>query len=177
MLCKIWGSHGGDYEEYRLLWCYALWLLWELTFRRKAHGVTSQKTAFFNLNPVLLPPNRELRGTPEHTVNYSVFEPWTPEDGFKWWPLHLSCRVLPGTLPCSTVPFLIPQHCLTRFHKIFHRPQTTPPPSRRPFSSHTRPALGHHGLRDSTWLQPILPIHRRITSDGSGWAGLGCGSN
>jgi hypothetical protein len=24
--CNIWGSHGGDYEECRLLGCYALWL-------------------------------------------------------------------------------------------------------------------------------------------------------
>jgi hypothetical protein len=27
MLCKIWGFHGGDYEELRLLGCYAMWLL------------------------------------------------------------------------------------------------------------------------------------------------------
>jgi hypothetical protein len=26
-LCKIWGFHGGDYEEWRLLGCYAVWLL------------------------------------------------------------------------------------------------------------------------------------------------------
>jgi hypothetical protein len=26
-LCKIWGFHGGDYEECRLLGCYAGWLL------------------------------------------------------------------------------------------------------------------------------------------------------
>jgi hypothetical protein len=26
MLCKIWGFHGGDYEECRLLGCYAVWL-------------------------------------------------------------------------------------------------------------------------------------------------------
>jgi hypothetical protein len=26
-LCKIWGFHGGDYEEWRLLRCYAVWLL------------------------------------------------------------------------------------------------------------------------------------------------------
>jgi hypothetical protein len=25
--CKIWGLHGGDYEEWRLLGCYAMWLL------------------------------------------------------------------------------------------------------------------------------------------------------
>jgi hypothetical protein len=24
---KIWGFHGGDYEEWRLLGCYAVWLL------------------------------------------------------------------------------------------------------------------------------------------------------
>jgi hypothetical protein len=33
LLCKIWGFHEGDYEEYRLLGCYAVLLLWELTFR------------------------------------------------------------------------------------------------------------------------------------------------
>jgi hypothetical protein len=26
-LCKIWGFHGGDYEERSLLECYAMWLL------------------------------------------------------------------------------------------------------------------------------------------------------
>jgi hypothetical protein len=26
-LFKIWGFHGGDYEECRLLGCYAVWLL------------------------------------------------------------------------------------------------------------------------------------------------------
>jgi hypothetical protein len=25
--CKIWGFHGGDYEQLRLLGCYAVWLL------------------------------------------------------------------------------------------------------------------------------------------------------
>jgi hypothetical protein len=25
--CKIWGSHDGDYEEWRLLGCYAVWFL------------------------------------------------------------------------------------------------------------------------------------------------------
>jgi hypothetical protein len=34
MLCKIWGFHGGDYEKCRPLGCYAVWLLWEPTFRR-----------------------------------------------------------------------------------------------------------------------------------------------
>jgi hypothetical protein len=27
MLCKIWGFHGADYEECRLLGCYVVWLL------------------------------------------------------------------------------------------------------------------------------------------------------
>jgi hypothetical protein len=26
-LCKIWGFHGSDYEEWRLLGCYAVWIL------------------------------------------------------------------------------------------------------------------------------------------------------
>jgi hypothetical protein len=33
-LYKIWGFHGGDYEEWCLLGCYAVWLLYEPTFRR-----------------------------------------------------------------------------------------------------------------------------------------------
>jgi hypothetical protein len=32
--CKIWGFHGGDYEEWRLLGRYAVWLLLKSTFRR-----------------------------------------------------------------------------------------------------------------------------------------------
>jgi hypothetical protein len=32
--CKTWGIHGGDYEEWPLLGCYAVWLLQEPTFRR-----------------------------------------------------------------------------------------------------------------------------------------------
>jgi hypothetical protein len=31
ILCKIWGFHGGDYEERHVLGCYVLWLLYETT--------------------------------------------------------------------------------------------------------------------------------------------------
>jgi hypothetical protein len=34
LMCKIWGFHGGDWEELCLLECYAVWLLYETTFRR-----------------------------------------------------------------------------------------------------------------------------------------------
>jgi hypothetical protein len=27
IVCKTWGFHGGDYEEWCLLGCYAVWLL------------------------------------------------------------------------------------------------------------------------------------------------------
>jgi hypothetical protein len=33
-MCKIWGFHSGNYEEWCLLGCYAVWLLKEPTFRR-----------------------------------------------------------------------------------------------------------------------------------------------
>jgi hypothetical protein len=26
-ICRIWGFHGSNYEEWRLLGCYAMWLL------------------------------------------------------------------------------------------------------------------------------------------------------
>jgi hypothetical protein len=59
--CKIWGFHGGDYEECRLQGCDAVWLLLSdisedhiasiITVKRvgsyKRHGVTIHKTAFF----------------------------------------------------------------------------------------------------------------------------------
>jgi hypothetical protein len=32
--CEILGFHGCDHEECCLLGCYAVWLLWERTFRR-----------------------------------------------------------------------------------------------------------------------------------------------
>jgi hypothetical protein len=34
MLCRICGFQGGDYEECRLLGCYAVWL-----FEEELHGV------------------------------------------------------------------------------------------------------------------------------------------
>jgi hypothetical protein len=40
-VCKIWGFHGSDYEEWCLLGCYALLLLWEPTFRRNLAPLTS----------------------------------------------------------------------------------------------------------------------------------------
>jgi hypothetical protein len=40
-LCKIWGFHGGDYEECRLLGYYAVYLLYEPAFRRNASTPTS----------------------------------------------------------------------------------------------------------------------------------------
>jgi hypothetical protein len=43
MLCKIRGFYGGDYEEWRLLGCYAVW----------PQGVTPQKTPFFTIAFVL----------------------------------------------------------------------------------------------------------------------------
>jgi hypothetical protein len=33
LIYKIWGFHGSDYEKWRLLGCYAAWLLQEPTFR------------------------------------------------------------------------------------------------------------------------------------------------
>jgi hypothetical protein len=57
MLCTIWGFHGSDYEECRLLGRYAVWLLVESTFPRnvppnrrflqECHGIKSQKTSIF----------------------------------------------------------------------------------------------------------------------------------
>jgi hypothetical protein len=38
---KIWGFHGGDYEELCLLGCYAVWLLWVPMFRRNLASPSS----------------------------------------------------------------------------------------------------------------------------------------
>jgi hypothetical protein len=40
---KIWGFHGGDYEDWRHLGCYAVRLL----FLQEPHGATYQKTPIF----------------------------------------------------------------------------------------------------------------------------------
>jgi hypothetical protein len=39
--CKIWSFHGDDYEEWRLQGCYAVWILYELTFRRNLEPPSS----------------------------------------------------------------------------------------------------------------------------------------
>jgi hypothetical protein len=44
--CKIWGFHGGDYDEWCILGCYAVWLL------QVPHGVTTQNTPFFIVTAV-----------------------------------------------------------------------------------------------------------------------------
>jgi hypothetical protein len=43
-ICKIWGFHGGEYEEWRLLVCYAVRLLYEPTFRRNL-ALSSSETS------------------------------------------------------------------------------------------------------------------------------------
>jgi hypothetical protein len=43
MLCKIWGFHGGDYGDCRLLGSYAMCLSWNPTFRRKLAPPSSGK--------------------------------------------------------------------------------------------------------------------------------------
>jgi hypothetical protein len=42
MLCKFWDIHGFDYEEFCLLECYSLWLLWKPTFRKNVSSPPSQ---------------------------------------------------------------------------------------------------------------------------------------
>jgi hypothetical protein len=41
VLCKIWGFHGDDYEEYRLLGYSTVWLCFEPTFRRNVSPSSS----------------------------------------------------------------------------------------------------------------------------------------
>jgi hypothetical protein len=70
-LCMIWGSHGGDYEEWRLLgYKNPVKIVHQLVtadvpdshhggdvppkrpFLQEAHGITSQKTVFFILEQI-----------------------------------------------------------------------------------------------------------------------------
>jgi hypothetical protein len=44
MLCKIWGVHGGDYEECRLLARYAVWLLLEPQNHKALHPKRQQSS-------------------------------------------------------------------------------------------------------------------------------------
>jgi hypothetical protein len=50
---QIWGFHGGDCKECRLLGCYAMWL------SQEPCGVISQKTAFFELFHLHFDGNRD----------------------------------------------------------------------------------------------------------------------
>jgi hypothetical protein len=49
--CKIWGFHGGDYEEWCLLGCSPWWRRRQLPpkrrFLQEPHSITTQKTPFF----------------------------------------------------------------------------------------------------------------------------------
>jgi hypothetical protein len=50
-LCKICGFHGGDYEEWRLLGCYTVWLFKEPTFRRNLAASKSASVASYGYVP------------------------------------------------------------------------------------------------------------------------------
>jgi hypothetical protein len=41
--CRIWGFHGGDYEEFRLLGCGAMWVYYKPTFRRMSTPFSGEK--------------------------------------------------------------------------------------------------------------------------------------
>jgi hypothetical protein len=51
--CKIWGFHSSDYEEWCLLGCYAVWLLYEPTFRRNVAPPSSGMTRIGKLGTTL----------------------------------------------------------------------------------------------------------------------------
>jgi hypothetical protein len=44
LLCKIWGFHGGDYEECSLLGCGDVWVYYKLTFRSNVSPPSIQKS-------------------------------------------------------------------------------------------------------------------------------------
>jgi hypothetical protein len=50
---KIWGFHSGDYEEWRLLGCYAVWLLYEPTFSKELSAYFIRVTRIGGLGTTL----------------------------------------------------------------------------------------------------------------------------
>jgi hypothetical protein len=54
-LCNIWGFHGGDYEECRLLGCHAVWVKLEPRFRRNVSLLSSwwKEPVAFSSSPLM----------------------------------------------------------------------------------------------------------------------------
>jgi hypothetical protein len=78
MQCEIWGFHGCDYEECRLMGCNAVWLLYEVSFRSVLWLLV---TANVDPSSFLVIPMMEPVRSPETSV--LTWSTWRhiPEDG------------------------------------------------------------------------------------------------
>jgi hypothetical protein len=74
--CKIWGFHGGDYEEWRLLGCYTVWLLYEPYSMRRLLVSAS----LVSNSPILVTVMKEARSSSETSVLIRATRRNIPED-------------------------------------------------------------------------------------------------
>jgi hypothetical protein len=125
VLCKIWGFHGDDYEEYRLLWCSTVWLWFELTFWKNvcSHLLTCDLVLFTISSSET---SVQTRPTRCYILGDNILHTWCyiPDDGtlpnHHWEPKILN-RVVQSpdvTIPCSEVNSQISKHLCSKLpHK------------------------------------------------------------
>jgi hypothetical protein len=74
MLCKIWGFHGGDYEEWCLLGCYAVWLFLRSVCRLLVAACVVPSS------PIFVTLMKKAQGSSETSVLTGVTRRNNPED-------------------------------------------------------------------------------------------------